>query len=65
MALVAADNAAIVVVAQTVKLGGIGHGQRLEHHGVDQGEYGRVRADSERQSEHCGECEPFALQKLP
>src|ERR1700693_5744726 len=44
--------AATVVIAEAIQLRWIRYGQRFQHHGVQEGEDGGVRADAKGQSEH-------------
>ena len=55
IALRAAFDAAVLPVADAVEAGGIDDRQRLQHHGVNEGENRGGRADAERQRQHRGE----------
>src|SRR6516165_859236 len=46
------DHAAIIFVPEAIKLLGVGHRQRLEHHGVNQGEDRSVGPDAECERDH-------------
>jgi len=52
VALGSRHAAAIVVVAEPIQLRRIRNGQRFQHHGVQEGEDGGVRANAQGQSEH-------------
>src|SRR5215469_16754889 len=54
---IAADVATIIGVAEAVETGGIGHRQRLQHDGVNEGENRSVRSDAEGKSDDRGGCE--------
>ncbi len=55
--LSAAFDAAVVAGADAVEAGGVGNGEGLEHHRVDEGEDGRRGADAEGKGEHGGKGE--------
>ena len=64
-ALRAAEDAAVVAVAQPVDALGIGHRQRFQHQGVDQREDPGIRADSQRQRDRRRGRESLGGQELP